>query len=80
MKELKCARREKSKGVNLSQWHLYPPILDSGSCPAKIFFLEERTQTLPVIIEDLKKNEPKTNPKKLTFDPLKPIQTQSVNL
>jgi hypothetical protein len=37
---------------------------------SKKYFLEKRSQTLPVFIEDREKNEPKSNPNKAGFSPL----------
>jgi hypothetical protein len=64
MNKLKCVRREISRGFSIHHnrvctaqlWILAP---DFWLLSRENIFLEERTQTLPVFIDDLEKTNPK---------------------
>jgi hypothetical protein len=87
MNKLKCARRGQSKGFSIHHdavlpdqfWILAP---DFWLLSRKNIFLEERSQTLPVIIDDREKTNPKRtqirakrtqiNPKNTPLKPSEP--------
>jgi hypothetical protein len=91
MKELKYFRRDERKPVqnlgSLSSDRTRAPGLVTrhtslitcrmAPVPRKIFFFQERSQTLPVIIDDLEKTNPKRTQTKAKRTQIKPDLTPS---